>query len=806
MTSKDPGEIVKILIVDDSELNLNMLDSLLRSGRYEVICAKNGEEALKKLESERVGLIISDTLMPVMDGFQLCNKVKIDDRFKEIPFIFYSGTCKEDEDIELARKLGAARYLIRPIEPSELLKEIQVVIKDTGKGECSNPRIHLPEEKEIYQLYNKRLISKLERMMSKLESAQAEREKMNCDLRKASEEWRGTFNSISDIVMVLDNDNKIRKANTAASKFLKMPVETIVGKACYQLVHSTNSPIDNCPLETIKQTKRHAEAEVYLPKKDLWVLASMDPLFDAEGRMIGGVHIIKDITERKRMEKELADAMDAQYSALVENLPGKVYFKDRNSVYISCNSNFARDLKIGRKEICKKTDFDLFPTYLAVKYRADDERIMKSGKTENVKEEYMVIKDFLRGSDKVYINTVKVPVRDNSGNIIGLFGLFWDITEQKKMQETLRSTERKMRAIFDQAFQYMGLVALDGTLLEANNTALQFAGIGESDCLGKPFWDTAWWTHSVKMQEKLREAVVKAAGGETVTFEATHIAVDGSTHYIDFSLKPIKDENGKIIFLVPEGRDITERKLLEDKIRRAEDLKAAVEIKSKFASMVSHEIRSPMAVIKESINLIIEGLAGNITLEQKDILNTAKSNIDRLSRLINNVLDFQKMEDGRAKLDIKENDFNRAVLATSREMNLLAEKKGLSFIVNLDEKIPKISFDRDKIAQVVTNLLSNAIKFTERGSVSVTTKSDNNVVHVIIQDTGLGLNSEEMPKLFHAFEQLGGGEGKKKGGTGLGLAISKEIIQAHKGKIWAESKFGIGSTFHFTLPIKERRN
>ena len=265
----------------------------------------------------------------------------------------------------------------------------------------------------------------------------------------------------------------------------------------------------------------------------------------------------------------------------------------------------------------------------------------------------------------------------------------------------------------------------------------------------------------------------------------------------------VGEEEEDLILLAIQ--DITGRKLLENDLKKAEVIKASAEMKSKFTSMVSHELRSPMAVIKESINLVLEGLLGSVTLEQKDVLGTAKSNIDRLGRLINNVLDFQKMEAGKMELDSKENDINELILMVSKEKGFEADNKGLGLTVNLDEDTRKIKFDHDKIVQVVTNLLSNAIKFTEKGSISITTKSEDNVVHVMVEDTGPGIRTNDVLRLFQAFEQLGGGPGKKRGGTGLGLAISKEIILAHNGKIWVESQFGKGSTFHFILPIKERR-
>ena len=131
---------------------------------------------------------------------------------------------------------------------------------------------------------------------------------------------------------------------------------------------------------------------------------------------------------------------------------------------------------------------------------------------------------------------------------------------------TLRESGRKFRAIFDQMYQFIGLMTPDGTLIEASRSALDFAGIEESDVLGKPFWETAWWTHSVELQERLRNAIRQAATGELVRFEACHPALDGSLHYVDISLKPVKDEAGNICLLIPEGRDVTDRRRVEEEL------------------------------------------------------------------------------------------------------------------------------------------------------------------------------------------------------------------------------------------------
>ena len=149
--------------------------------------------------------------------------------------------------------------------------------------------------------------------------------------------------------------------------------------------------------------------------------------------------------------------------------------------------------------------------------------------------------------------------------------------ERKRVEESLLQSEkryeleRKYRAIRDQTFGFIGLMTPDGTLIEANQTALEFAGVGESDVLGRPFWEAPWWSHSTEMQDRLRDAIRAAGQGEFVRFEATHPAApNGELHYVDFSLKPVKNERGEVEFLIPEGRDITDRKRAEEGMREFE--------------------------------------------------------------------------------------------------------------------------------------------------------------------------------------------------------------------------------------------
>ncbi len=235
----------------------------------------------------------------------------------------------------------------------------------------------------------------------------------------------------------------------------------------------------------------------------------------------------------------------------------------------------------------------------------------------------------------------------------------------------------------------------------------------------------------------------------------------------------------------------------------SKELEKAIRIKSEFTSMVSHELRTPLAAIKEGISIVYDEETGKISPEQKEFLEIAKRNVDRLARLINDVLDFSKLEAGKLDFNIKGNNINEIIQEVQDIMMPIVSEKGLAIEVDLQKDILLVNFDRDKIIQVLTNLVNNAVKFTDKGKITISSVLKGDVLLVSVKDTGRGIKKEDLPRLFHQFEQLEKGSGRKTGGTGLGLAISKQIIKAHNGSIWVESKFGEGSIFNFTLPVGE---
>ncbi|MFH1799714.1 MAG: CHASE domain-containing protein [Candidatus Omnitrophota bacterium] len=278
-------------------------------------------------------------------------------------------------------------------------------------------------------------------------------------------------------------------------------------------------------------------------------------------------------------------------------------------------------------------------------------------------------------------------------------------------------------------------------------------------------------------------------------YEIEHRIIKKSTGEVRFVYEKChhgKDASGKIVRSTGMVQDITERKQAEE---AAAKLSAA---KSKFTSTVSHELRSPLATIKEATELVLDGLLGPVNDEQKHVLDTAKENISRLGRLVNNVLVYQKMEAGKTYYTLQANDMNEVIREVLKSAALFAGNRTADLVMDLGDDLPKISFDRDKLFQVMINLMANAVKYSESGNIVIRTRREDRRIHVSVRDSGPGIKPEHLNEIFEPFSQMGD---SSQGGTGLGLAIAKEIIRAHHGKIWVESEIGRGSAFHFTLPL-----
>jgi signal transduction histidine kinase len=268
---------------------------------------------------------------------------------------------------------------------------------------------------------------------------------------------------------------------------------------------------------------------------------------------------------------------------------------------------------------------------------------------------------------------------------------------------------------------------------------------------------------------------------------------EGPASWFLVSVEPLFIDTGRHVLVAFD--DITDRK------RAEEELRETMELKSQFIGTVSHELRTPMTSIREAVSIVLDGVAGKINQDQKHFLEIAQRNIDRLSRLIDEVLDFQRLNAGKMRFDMQPNHIEKTVEDAFTTMQPFAQKKNLNLSMDLASSLPVAVYDSDRMIQVLTNLISNAIKFTpEGGSVRVSVEQRQEHLALKVSDTGFGIPKESLGKLFGQFYRVHR-PGKEIKGTGLGLAIVQKIVLAHNGRVEVESEVDKGTTFTVLLPL-----
>ena len=236
-------------------------------------------------------------------------------------------------------------------------------------------------------------------------------------------------------------------------------------------------------------------------------------------------------------------------------------------------------------------------------------------------------------------------------------------------------------------------------------------------------------------------------------------------------------------------------------LRAYEEIQKLAKIKSEFAAAISHELRTPLAAIRENVGNIYKGTSEALNDQQKESLDMSRKNLGRLGHLIDDILDFSKLEKQERQFEFSENDVNGLISQVTSFYDSLMKKRGWEMELKLDEMIPRFYFDRERINQVLNNLVENAVKYTEEGKISIASDLTGGRVVISVKDTGRGFVAEDLHRLFQPFEQL---PSRYDGETGLGLAISKRIVEQHGGKIWGESVMGGGTTLFFSLPLRAK--
>ncbi len=618
------------------------------------------------------------------------------------------------------------------------------------------------------------------------------------DALKASEQWfEKSLMSIGDGLISCDEEGRVALMNPVAEKLTGWKKHEAVNKPIWEVMHivneNTGDPVENPAYRALREGKQVelANHTVLVSRSGgrVYIDDSAAPIKDANGRILGAILVFRDISAKKESEKRIR-----QLSRAVENSSASIVITDMNGNIEYVNPKFSE-----------------LTGYSFSEASGQNPRILKSGRQPA--EFYKKLWDTILSGDtwkgellnkkkngEFYWEYASIsPIRDDDGKTMNFVAVKEDITSIKQVQLALMLAKDQLESTLNAVPDLMFEVRSDGEVVSLHTSDPKQLVAPPEELIGRNISDFLPPGPTEVCMSALAEA---GRSGRSLGKQYSLQLPQGEAWFELSVAKKLGDAEGEAHFIVLV-RNVSDRKKAEQElIKKNQELEQLYKIKSDFTSMVSHELRTPLTSIKEGIGIVLDGSAGVLNDEQKDFLEIAKRNVDRLHRLINDVLDFSKLESKKVTFNIKVGDLTRLVKDISDSYRPVCESKGLylKFVSGKSDNLAL--FDEDRISQVLNNLLSNAIKFTVAGGITMEILSEKNKGSIVVRisDTGPGIKPEDTARLFERYVQLGGPSDRKTGGTGLGLAISREIIDAHHGRIWVESEYGKGSSFCFSVP------
>jgi PAS domain S-box-containing protein len=439
--------MTRILIVDDSDTNLYLLRALLQGNGFAIDEARHGQDALDSARKNPPDLVVSDLLMPVMDGYTLLRHWRNDGPLRAIPFIVYTATYTEPRDERLAMALGADAFLLKPAEPEALVECIREVLEKRERGMLPSATERPAEDQVLLKEYNEVLIQKLEKKALQLGKANrelldeiAERKRTEHALRESEDRYRNLFNAITDPLFVYDSESlMILAVNEAAvshygysrDEFSTMSITALSGAD-----HGA-SEIDQALYRTAPGASRRAGRHQTRDGNVIEVELSAHKL-DFAGRAAYVVQV-RDVTQIRRVEAEVSQKRRL-LQAVVEGTSDAVFVKDLEGKYLLFNDSAARAVGMSVEEVLGRDDTALFSPEDARTVMENDRAVVESNEVHIVEEH------LLSGGVQRVFHALKAPYRDEDGTVIGVVGVSRDITEHRKLEEQLRQSQ-KMEAI-----------------------------------------------------------------------------------------------------------------------------------------------------------------------------------------------------------------------------------------------------------------------------------------------------------------------------------------------------------------------
>lgn len=626
-----------------------------------------------------------------------------------------------------------------------------------------------------------------------------ERKAEELKLKESEERYRAFFEGSPDAIFLADSaTGYIIDANCAASRLMKMPVEKLIGMHQSQLhpaetneFSRKNFKEDIVSIESPNKGRSHEDIVQCSDGSRIPVEIMANIIHIKGNPVLQGV--FRDISARKKAEEALQDK-EAHLRTLVQTIPDLIWLKDINGVYVTCNKTFEQFFGSTLDEIVGKTDYDYVSKELADFFRENDLKAIEAG-CPVINEEWIT---YASDGHQALLETIKTPMYDAKGNVIGVLGIGRDITDRNKADERLRESELKYRTLIESMPDGIYRSTPDGKFVEVNQAMVKILGYDDKDDLMKIDIKSQLY---FKLED--RESRVLMDNSEELDVYPLR-KKDGTAVWVEDHGWYVRDEQNQILFHEGVIRDITERKLAENQLKKySEELKELNATKDKFFSIIAHDLKSPFNSIV-GLSDIIKTEAKNLdiaTIEQyAGIIHTTSSNT---YRLLENLLDWARLQRSQVLFRPVSVILKNLVNDVIEIMLEKANSKMIAVINYIPDNLI-VWADEEMLKTIFRNLISNALKFTPgKGKVEIKSTLMPGEIQIAVSDTGIGITKDDIKKLFRIESNVSKRGTQNEQGTGLGLLICKEFVEKHDGRIWIESEPRQGSNFMFTLKIKE---
>ena len=496
--------------------------------------------------------------------------------------------------------------------------------------------------------------------------------------------------------------------------------------------------------------------------------------------------------ERERVNRTLRDS-EALYHSLVETLTQNILRKDLEGRFTFASSNFCKTIGKPLDEILGKTDHDLFPAELALKYRADDRGVIESGQTFETEEEHTTPE-----GKHFVVKVVKTPVTDSTGRIIGTQGIFWDITEQKRAQAELASSrERFALAVRGSTDGIWDWNVLTGEVYYSSRYK-ELLGYGPDGEHGHVFNNLDAFESLLHPDDRESWAqTLDAHLNEREPFDAEFrlLCASGEYRWFHARAEAVRNDNGKATRMAGSISDINERKHAEEALRvRTAELEKSNHDLEQFAYIASHDLKEPLRMVSSYVQLLERRYSDQLDDDAREFIGYAVSGARRMKTLIEDLLVYSRV--GTKGKELVAVDSSEAFRAAMENLGVAIRENDA--VVNCGS-LPTVRGDVVQLTQLFQNLIGNAIKFRGESApvVAVAARRDGEFWRFTVSDNGIGIDQGHSERIFEIFQRLH--DRAHYEGTGIGLAVARKIVERHGGEISVESTPGAGSIFSFTL-------